>query len=66
LQTLVELETRNSDALFLLANVYYRTGHLEEAVELYERIVNQSNIGRISDRASSNRDLILEELYETR
>ena len=58
-----ELQNRDIDALFLLANAYYRTGELTKAVEQYDRIESITKLQDKIDQARSNKSRILEELY---
>jgi cytochrome c-type biogenesis protein CcmH/NrfG len=63
---LLEREKRNADALFLLGNVYYGAGRLEEALGLYRRL---EDLGLPEDRrrqAEENMRRIEEELYGSR
>ena len=64
LERLTSVETRNTDALFLLARVYYITGQLDRAVREYERIEEVSTVREKIERARSNRDRVLEEMRE--
>jgi cytochrome c-type biogenesis protein CcmH/NrfG len=63
---LLEREKKNSDALFLLGNVYYGAGRLEEALGLYRRL---EGLGLPEDRrrqAEENIKTIEEELHGSR
>jgi cytochrome c-type biogenesis protein CcmH/NrfG len=63
---LLEREKRNADALFLLGNVYYATGRLEEALGAYRRL---EGLGLAQDRrrkAEENIRTIEEELHGAR
>jgi tetratricopeptide (TPR) repeat protein len=63
---LLEREKRHADALFLLGNVYYGAGRLEEALGLYRRL---EGLGLPEDRrrqAEKNIHTIEEELHGSR
>lgn len=60
LDTILSIETKNVDALFLLARVYLETGRTKEAVDLYDRIIKTSNSAETKQQARENRERILE------
>ncbi len=63
---LLEREKKNADALFLLGNVYYGAGRLEEALSLFRRL---EGLGLPEDRrrqAAENIKTIEEELHGSR
>lgn len=63
---LLEREKKNADALFLLGNVYYAAGRLEEALGVYRRL---EGLGLPEDRrrkAEENIRTIEEELHGAR
>jgi len=62
LERLAAVETRNTDALFLLARAYYETGRYERAVSQYELIEELTTIREKTERARSNRERIMEEM----
>lgn len=62
LEPLVEREKKNADALTLLANAYYRTGALREALETYRRIEGLEVSDERRRQAAENRKKIEEEL----
>ena len=43
LETAIDVEKRNTDAMFILARAYYSSGRYEEAVALYDRILSRNN-----------------------
>jgi tetratricopeptide (TPR) repeat protein len=56
-------EKQNTDAMFLLANVYYRSGRLEEALEVYGNIAGTTQIEERARQAAENKKKIEEELH---
>ena len=49
--------------MFLLGNIYYRQGRLEEAILVYREIQEQSTIRERQEEALANERKIREELY---
>jgi tetratricopeptide (TPR) repeat protein len=62
LERLITVETQNTDALFLLAYVYYSLGRLQRSIEQYELIERISNDQEKVQRARINRERVIEEL----
>jgi tetratricopeptide (TPR) repeat protein len=60
---LLDREKKNADALFLLANVYYGTGRLENALEVYRRLEGLGLSEEQRRQAAENRKTIEEELH---
>ncbi len=56
-------EKQNTDAMFLLANAYYRSGRLEEALEVYGNITRTTKIEERARQAAENKKKIEEELH---
>lgn len=56
-------EKQNTDAMFLLANVYYRSGRLEDALEVYGNIIETTKIEERARQAVENKKKIEEELH---
>ncbi len=63
LNQVLSREKKNLDAMFLLARVYYQRGRPEEALELYNRIIDANPPERIKSQAEANKKKIEEELY---
>jgi tetratricopeptide (TPR) repeat protein len=63
LERLLTKEKKNVDALFLLGNVYYQTGRLESALEVYDAIINTTSVETKKQEAEGNRQKIEAELY---
>ncbi len=66
LNKILSLEKKNIEAMFLLGNVYYRLGHLEEAIETYDRIAATTGAAERRKEAKANKKRIVEELYGAR
>jgi len=60
---LTTIESKNTDALFLLANVYYQLGRYDEAIQQYEMIEQVSNISARLEQAGENKKRIMDERY---
>ncbi|MDR1933642.1 MAG: tetratricopeptide repeat protein [Spirochaetales bacterium] len=60
-EKLLRKESRNVDAMFLLAATHYRMGNMEAALETYDKIIATSNAGTRRDEAKKNKERILEE-----
>lgn len=63
LETLADVEQRNVDGLFLLANAYYQTFEFEKAVELYDRIIATTTSAEKKAQAEANKKQVLETAY---
>lgn len=63
LQAILQREKKNIDALALLARIRYAAGRLEEAAELYQRIADTTQAGRLKAQALANKKAVEEELY---
>ncbi|AEJ19822.1 tetratricopeptide repeat protein [Gracilinema caldarium] len=64
LKRYLELQTRDVDAMFILARAYYMTGDLKEALSLYDRIIAITRDTSKKSEAENNKKIILEQLYE--
>ena len=62
-QRILEIEAGNVEAMFLLGNVYYRTGRLEEALVVYREIQEKTTVAQRREEALANQQKIREELY---
>jgi len=65
LERLLQKQKNHTDALFLLANVYYRLGRLERALELYDRLARMNLPADRRQDARDNKRRIEEELHGT-
>ncbi|MDR3167781.1 MAG: tetratricopeptide repeat protein [Treponema sp.] len=59
----LEIETRDVDAMFLLARAYYMTGRYEEALSLYDRIITLTRDEVKRAEAGKNKETVLGILY---
>jgi tetratricopeptide (TPR) repeat protein len=63
LAKLTMIERQNTDALFLLASVYYQLGQYEKAIEQYEVIEQISKSQERVEKARENKKRIMDEAY---
>jgi tetratricopeptide (TPR) repeat protein len=63
LERLLEKQKNNTDALFLLGNVYYRLGRPEKALELYNLLLRLELPPEKRQEAQANKSRIEEELH---
>jgi len=63
LTRLLEIETKNVDALFLLARVRYMEGRLEDAANLYDTILAVTTVEEKKKQAQENKKTVLDALY---
>lgn len=63
LEHLLEKQKNNTDALFLLGNVYYRQGRPEKALELYNQLLHLELPADKRQEAQANKRRIEEELH---
>ncbi len=59
----LEIEKKNTDAMFILARSLYMTGRNEEAAELYDTISSITKDDRKKEAARQNKALVLEKGY---
>ncbi len=64
LNSLIEFETKNYDAYFLLANAYVRMGRIDDAISVYDRIIKTSDNKVFREKAEDNRKELEENIYE--
>ncbi len=64
LTRLLSIETRNVDAMFLLARVRYTEGRLEDAANLYDSILATTKVEEKRNQAEENKKIVLDLLYE--
>jgi tetratricopeptide (TPR) repeat protein len=61
---LLEKETKNTPAMFLLARVYVHQGRIEEAAAVYDAILDEAQSREEKERARENKEKLLEGAYE--
>lgn len=63
LEKLLSFDTRNFDAMFVLARAYYMTGEFEKAAALYDKIASQTKSDQKKQEALSNKKIVLDASY---
>jgi tetratricopeptide (TPR) repeat protein len=63
LKQILDREAKNLDALFLLARVEYQLARPEQAIDIYNRIMDANPPAAIKSKAEDNKRTIQEELY---
>lgn len=63
LEALVEVEKRNVDGMFLLANAYYQTFEFEKAMAVYDKIISTTTSDEKKAQAEANKRQVLEAAY---
>ena len=63
LETLAEVEKRNVDGMFLLANAYYQTFEFEKAMAVYDKIISTTTADEKKAQAEANKRQVLEAAY---
>lgn len=63
LERMLGIDTMNMDALFLYARSLYGAGRMQDAVDVYEKVISSSRIEERRDQAAANKKQILDELY---
>ena len=63
LEKLISFDTRNFDAMFVLARAYYMQRDYEKAAALYDRIASQTKSEQKKKEALSNKKIILDATY---
>ncbi|MBO7162861.1 MAG: tetratricopeptide repeat protein [Spirochaetaceae bacterium] len=63
LETLSEVEKRNVDGMFLLANAYYQTFEFEKAMAVYDKIISTTTSDEKKAQAEANKRQVLEAAY---
>ena len=63
LEKLLSFDTRNFDAMFVLARAYYMQGNYEKAASLYDKIASQTKSEEKKQEALSNKKIVLDASY---
>lgn len=63
LETIMEIEKRNLDAMFIYARALYETGEYDTAVEIYDRIIKETRDENTRARAEENKAFVLGQAY---
>lgn len=64
LETVLDIEKRNLDAMMVLARAYYVTGDGEKAIDLYDRIVSETKSEERKREALDNKKIVIDHIYE--
>lgn len=59
----LEIDSANTDALFVYARALYGTGDLRKAIEVYDKIISSSRISEKRKNAEENKKILMDELY---
>ena len=63
LQRLLSVDTKQTDAMFVLARAYYMTYDYEAAIDMYDRICALTKNKAKLAEAESNKKAVLDALY---
>ena len=63
LERFLEIETRNTDAMFRLAEAYYTVYEFDKAVELYDNIISLTKDEKRKALAETNKKTVLDAAY---
>ncbi|MGL4985939.1 MAG: tetratricopeptide repeat protein [Treponemataceae bacterium] len=64
LETLLSIDTKNFDAMMILARSYYLTYDFDQAVMIYDRIIKDSKSEQRRSEAESNKQQVLNEAFQ--
>lgn len=60
LETVLSIEKKNLDAMVLLARCYYETYEFDKAVEIYDRIIETTNVKERKDMAQQLKEQVIQ------
>jgi tetratricopeptide (TPR) repeat protein len=60
----LDIDTRNSEIMFVLGAAYYMTGEYEQAVAIFDRIIATTSSDEKKRDAEENKKLVLDAMYE--
>ena len=63
LEKLISFDTRNFDAMFVLARAYYMQGEYEKAASLYDKIASETKSADRKAEALANKKIVLDASY---
>ena len=63
LEKLLTIDTKNIDAMFVLARAYYSSYDFEKSIAMYDKIINTSKYQETIDSAEANKKIVLEAAY---
>lgn len=61
LEKLLNIDTKNHDAMFVLASAYYLTYDFDKAIEMYDKIIATTKSSDVKSQAEANKQQILDE-----
>lgn len=64
LQKLISLDSKNTDAMMVLARAYYSLQMFEEAIEQYDKIIDSSGSEQRIQEAKENKSFVMDEMYK--
>lgn len=64
LEKLLTIDTKNHDAMFVLASAYYLNYDFDNAIEIYDKIISTTKSSEIKNQAEQNKQQILDEYSE--
>lgn len=63
LQKLLTIDTKNIDAMFVLANAYYLTSNYDKAADMFDTIIATTKSDKVKKTAEENKKQVLDEAY---
>ena len=63
LEKAIDIDTRNTDAMFVLARAYYSTYEFEKAAGMYDKIIAVTKSAEIKATAEENKKTALDAAY---
>lgn len=60
LEKLLSIDTKNIDAMFLLASAYYSDYEFDKSVEMYDKIIQTTKAAAVKAQAQDNRQQVLD------
>ena len=63
LEKVLDIEKKHTDAMFVLARVYYSTYEFDKAVEMYDKIISVTTSDKKKADAEANKKIVLDASY---
>lgn len=63
LEKLLNIDTKNIDAMFVLANAYYLTKNYDKSVSMFDKIISVTKTEETKQQAQENKKIVLDEAY---
>lgn len=64
LEHVLEIESKNEEAMMLLGHAYYMVFDYDAAVEMYDKVIAASSSKERREAASANKKAVLDDMYE--